>query len=352
MPAGTKRIVSLDLLRLLAAFGVVALHSSAIRLMPFLEDLWAAKWWMAHVMLAMKVCVPLFVLISGSLLLDPAKYRDDWGSYRKQLTRILVPLVVWVSFYSLLAVLKLYRQDALSLAALKVPVVRGVAYFHLWYLFMALGLYVFTPFFRMVVRESTPERLRYLVVLLLLFGLGYWGITGFIGRKYYCVANDLLIFPPYLIFYFVGYYIRRFWKMAFPVWLPILSFGVFWASGVVGETLLLLIRGKYVGFFYTPLSPSLVGMALSLFVLAVRLEAQLRNLRPSAKGALTFMARATLGCYCVHPFVMQHVIGRFDIDAAGLAFAVFVAVEAASVFVVSTAIALILLRIPILRKAV
>ena len=291
-----KHFISIDVLRLLAAFCVVALHCCTSPCHPLLSEPLTRGWWIAHLLSSTKICVPLFVMISGFFLLDAEHDAWNWASYRRRMARILIPLVTWVLLYSVLSIVNLHRHGPLSLALVKGPVIRGTAYFHLWYLFMIAGIYAFSPFFLSIVRQSTPTQSRVLLLLLFFFAQAYWLITAFVGRKYYCVINDMLIFPPYLFYFFAGSVVRRLqWSRLLAVGL-VLCFVFSWGAGVLGESALFMLRGKSVGLFHSYFSPTVMGMTLSLFALIVIQETKFRHAQRWVKQRLDVIVFTIWSC--------------------------------------------------------
>src|SRR5262245_62050636 len=98
-PSAPVRDIRLDALRVVAAFGVVWLHVSAaaVRVMP---DVRSATWWMGNVAdAAVRWSIPVFVMISGALMLAYPSEKDPLGFYKRRGARLLAPLVFWTIFY-------------------------------------------------------------------------------------------------------------------------------------------------------------------------------------------------------------------------------------------------------------
>jgi len=347
----SKHFVSIDLLRLLAAFGVVALHCCTTPWQEFLSEPLTLNWWMVHALSSTKICVPLFVMISGFFLLDTECSAWEWSSYRKRLAKVFTPLVAWVCLYSLLSLVDLHVRGQLSFVTVRDSVIYGSSYFHLWYLFMIIGVYAFSPFFSAIVQQITPPQRPILLFFLFCFAQIYWLMTAFIGRKYYCVMNDMLVFPPYLFYFFAGIFIRRCWIPRMPMWVLILVFIFSWGTGVVGESILFVLRGKPIGLFYSHFSPTVIGMTLSLFSLILIQESALKSAREWIRQSLFVLGKTTLGCYCVHYIVLQNVY-LLHIDAWIQDPIILALANTVCVFAISVAIVLVLCKIPLVRKVV
>lgn len=150
-------------LRVLAACAVVANHACAKDFIqhPVTGSAWQS---MAAFEALTRGCVPAFVMISGALLLDPARELPLGKLFRKYFLRILIALVFWSLAYAVLYT-GLYLRAPLA----EVLEAARVGYSHLWYLYMLLGLYLVTPLLRPLARER--ETLRYFVLLAAVFSI-------------------------------------------------------------------------------------------------------------------------------------------------------------------------------------
>ena len=130
-----RRDTSLDIIRILACFMVVLMHSpipSANASGPFLS---ALSYFTAP-------CIGLFFMVSGALLLP---VRTDYITFiRKRFSKILVPTLLWSLIY---IGLRLYGSESeidviQSLASLPFsPQGEGV----LWFMYTLSGLYLLAP---------------------------------------------------------------------------------------------------------------------------------------------------------------------------------------------------------------
>lgn len=91
-------MIWLDNARIVAIFAVVLLHVAASVLTQSevgSENCWIGNLYDSFV----RWCVPLFLMISGALLLDPKKDENLKSFYLKRASRIFVPTVFWSFFF-------------------------------------------------------------------------------------------------------------------------------------------------------------------------------------------------------------------------------------------------------------
>ena len=94
--------IPVDLIRVIAIVGVILLHANN-DLTSQLASFHILRWWMVDIYQCVgRMGVPLFLMLSGALLLTPSK-KDETLSYffKKRLTRIGLPFIFWSTIYLL-----------------------------------------------------------------------------------------------------------------------------------------------------------------------------------------------------------------------------------------------------------
>jgi len=156
----------IDALRVLASYMVVLVHSSSYAI--FEVPIFTLNWYGLMFWDALnRTCVPLFIMISGILFLNPEKEISVSKMYKKYISRIVKTLIFWNIFY---ATIVKYQVNAFQTKyEWDVNVIQNffsdVAYgkFHMWYLYMCIGLYMVTPLVRPIIKDENA--LNYFVVL-------------------------------------------------------------------------------------------------------------------------------------------------------------------------------------------
>ena len=131
-----------DYLRLMAAIGVVYMHTAASPLRGGIDPGWHGM----NILTSLAfTAVPLFFMMSGYLLLTSEKTADISYLLKKRLPHLLVPLAGWTVVAVLWrAVLdsnfSLHSVLGGLLSALHTP-----AWVHFWYMYTLIALYVISP---------------------------------------------------------------------------------------------------------------------------------------------------------------------------------------------------------------
>jgi hypothetical protein len=148
--------IHVDLIRTVAIIGVIVLHATqdATSFDPQAPyEIW--RWWTVDVYQSLsRVGVPLFVMLSGALLLQPSKIEPLHVFLKKRWARIGLPFLFWGAAY--------FAWDYFSkhITFTSSFIIQGVLsgpYFHFWYLYMLIGLYIFTPVLRVVVAHVSTS---------------------------------------------------------------------------------------------------------------------------------------------------------------------------------------------------
>lgn len=148
-------------------------------------------------------CVPVFVLISGYLFLNPDRKLTFGQMITKYCRRIFIALFLFGVPYAWLeqiAVEKSFRPEMLWRGFLMV--LRGESWSHLWYLYLILLLYLLTPAMKRLLK-----RLPLPAVYVLLFAL-FLGSSILPFVKKYFGLEGMKVLPDggiYFFYYICGY---------------------------------------------------------------------------------------------------------------------------------------------------
>ncbi|PTW93487.1 hypothetical protein DBL07_20285 [Achromobacter mucicolens] len=149
---GRQRAAWADLCRVVAIYGVILIHACGPAFYAFGKSP-LPDWLSANALdSAARVAVPLFVMISGAMLLRPGMPVVSAGSILRRVLKVFIPLVFWSAAY-------LYSNGALgSYGAGLLSMFSEPAVYHLWFVYMIVGLYILLPFLQAIyeVLRSRP----------------------------------------------------------------------------------------------------------------------------------------------------------------------------------------------------
>lgn len=292
-------------------FAVVVLHTASPLLFRVKEasinDWLAADAYNALV----RFCVPVFVMITGALLLQREYELGDF--LKRRLGRLIPPFIFWSLVY---IGYKLYDGE-LELSDNIWPNIKLVlqqlqtgSYYHLWYVYLLIGLYLFIPIISKFVRNATEKELLYF--------LGIWLLTMILGKPYLNVFDpgiDLHNFTGYTGYLVLGYYLAykpfKFKNMASIAALVFILCIVLIASG----TYLLLLKTRSLStFFYEPISPFILILSASAFLMARFIKIKLN---PVVNNIISNIGKYTLGLYLSHALILNLL------ELSGITYSIF-----------------------------
>jgi surface polysaccharide O-acyltransferase-like enzyme len=192
-----------DAARALAISLVVILHITAT-LVDKGYSTGRLNWWVANLVDSVaRIGVPLFVLVSGTLLLDPRRDESLTVFFRKRFIKVLIPLLGWSIIY--IAWRIFYEGETFTLQSAFWAILENTVAYHFWFLYMILGLYLVTPILRVFTRIAVEKDYKYFLVIWMIAVclpplLGqFFGIT---------LADFWVIVIGFSGYYMAGYFFR------------------------------------------------------------------------------------------------------------------------------------------------
>ena len=196
------RDLRLDIMKLGAAFAVVWLHVSA-PIVAGRMDAGDVSWWMGNIAdAASRWAVPIFVMISGALYLSKPIDGSLREYYRRKSARVLFPIIVWSGVF---LTVQFYSHGIGITDAVRM-LITGTPYYHMWYLFMILGIYLIAPFIHMMVTAGPQHKLGTFLVLGFILAAVESALSNILGAG---PRMFLAIFPKYITYYVAGYYLMH-----------------------------------------------------------------------------------------------------------------------------------------------
>jgi surface polysaccharide O-acyltransferase-like enzyme len=178
--------VPADLIRTLAIIGVILLHASNDLTVQQMNTLEIFRWTTVDVYQSIgRLGVPLFVMLTGALLLQPSKNESLSAFFKKRWARIGLPWIFWGAAY--FAWDFLVDHQAFTSSVIIQGILKG-PYYQFWYLYMLLGLYLLTPILRIFIAHADQTIIKYFVILWF-FGVAIIPVFGLVST--YQLSSDV-----------------------------------------------------------------------------------------------------------------------------------------------------------------
>ena len=359
--AEKENIGWVDAMRVLACFLVVFSHSCDAFIAQFNNDYGTFLQGCALGSLV-RPCVPLFVMMTGVLLLPLKGTMCEF--YSKRLKRIAIPLVFWslvlpIVYYLYLNFFVSSNSPFIDMSSFTWQMtLRKMFTFifnfnydttPLWYLYMLIGLYFIIPIFGTWLKCAARKEIK---LFLYLWGaslflpyvkiiapfLGYLGVFGNMGILGECDWNAYGTF--YYVSGFVGYLVLAYYLVKYPLqwgWRKMAAVCI--PMFVVGYV---VTFGGYVvmqEFFpgnYAYLEIVWLFSGINVFMMTFPVFVVVQKINAASSPRLSAVASMTFGIYLCHFVIIQMGYDFYEaIMPAGVPAVVKILCNAVTVFVVS-----------------
>ena len=319
-------IVWLDVLRLIAILLVIAVHcTDPFNASPESRADPEFNFWGSVYGSALRACVPLFVMMTGFLLL-PVKQTMP-AFYRKRIPRVFFPFLIWSVLFDLAPwfiqavggsaelVTRFFPWepnpsaslgDALQTIAM-IPLTFTVYATPMWYIYALIGLYLYLPIFSAwVERASRREKRFFLLLWFVSLFIPY--LTEFVSRYHFgtCSWNafgTFYYFAGFNGYLLLGHYLGKGndWSVGKTLSVTVPLFLVGYFVTLVGFRHMTSdpnVSEEGMELFFTYCSPNVALMAIAVFLLVQKVNVTSLSIRQ----ALANLTRCGFGLYCVHYF--------------------------------------------------
>lgn len=341
-----ERLVYLDILRAMACLAVVLVHVSSIFCQ---QDPYSENFWVGHVLdSAGQFAVPVFIMISGALMLDEG-YRFTREKWLGHIKKLAVFFFSWSALYCLYfrIVKKLAAGEPLDPAKILSTFLEG--YYHLWFIPVMIGLYLILPLLRLWVKEENRKQVRYFLILAFVFGSLIPQLVDILTMIHpnfavlgSAVSNMKVQYPVgYAAYFVLGWYLHtarirpgKWWCLAGIGGLLVTVFGTWY----------LTVRAGSFQSLYSNFKVNIWLYSAFLFVAVKALSAG----KTEVPKPVSLICRNSLGIYAIHAAAFSISSDLLRIPRALLA----IPVEFTISLTVSLALSMILKKIPALKRIV
>jgi len=305
-----------DYLRVFASFAVVLLHivASSMWSVPIGSFGWNAFNLMNS---GVRWCVPVFVMISGALFLDPNRKQSIKKLYTHNIIRLLSALVFWCVVHAI----ETYCRSGEIKKSIQILITGQT---HMWYLFMAMGLYIITPLVRKITESATLTKYFLLVGIVFTFliprTLNFISLLR-IPDEYGILSNlssanskvNFNFTKGYVFYYVLGYYLSQ--NEIKPTVRKII-YCVGCLSVLVIANLTLwrsTVNGKIDETFYGNMTVLVLLSSVAVFTFGKYVLGAIKSKR--INNLISLLARHSFGCYLVHLLVRNVFRYEFNMMA-------------------------------------
>ncbi|ENM5827598.1 acyltransferase family protein [Vibrio metoecus] len=289
-----QRVFFFDLLRAIAAVAVIAIHVLA----PYRDRLGEIPFaqWLTAVTVngASRWAVPVFIMISGALMLSDRRPFELRYYLERRLGKVLIPFLVWSLFYAFLSGWSPTGFDGAMIWQTLLSSPQHETYYHLGFFYYFIPLYFVIPFLQWGAQRWDSVALYAFVAVWLLTTMLY------LLRLDGSWSHDSWLFSGYLP---LGYllYQKCSLKRGSVLVITLMGLVSLYITVQAVVTLSLVEHAYRVGRWFSYKTINVVLMASMVFILA---RAFASKLPLSWQQGVSFVSRYSLGIYLLHPIFL------------------------------------------------
>lgn len=336
---GQSRELLYDFIRIVASLAVIVIHTSASYCLTADKSFY---WFFAVASNALsRFAVPMFFMISGMFLLKKQEPLDVF--FEKRFSAVLIPFLSWCVLYAVFRHV-VYGEDLILLLLKSLP---SNMFFHLWFVYAILGLYLICPVLRSVYAEKKLNRQEIIYFFTIVFILqAYYQVY------FYPEHNRIMVLCMPLVYFLAGHYIGSISKQP--------GYKKYFLLLIAFLALLYMILGVIcsedpITYYYALISfqtlPSYV-FATSLFLFLYFTRESINSWLKKYERLIVKLSSLTFGVYLSHVLVIEILKICWLKNNLGLfhgATVTFVALTALTM-ILSFTLCYLLSLIPIVKK--
>jgi len=346
-----KRLVHYDLVRVIAIFAVIVVHTSGT-LYRVTTPVAAFNWQVSNIYSTSgKFSICIFMMVSGMLFLNPKKSITISSLFRKNILRIVSAFIFWSLAYALFGLWVKVQMNGYSsgyMHSFFIDVVTGN--YHMWFCYMIIGIYIIVPFLRLI--SSDENLMKYFLILSIIFV----SIIPVVQQLPDIVSVPLSIAVTQLRvtlvmgwvgIFVLGYYLSycNITKKS-EIIIYILGILSLILTIVLNSVLSLRYKQSYEGLYeLTNINILLTAVAVFVFF---RLHVSKVDFSERSKRFILLLSECSFGVYFIHVFIII-IFQQFALAQKLYNAVIAVPVLSAGVFILSTIIIYLFRKIPVAR---
>lgn len=332
-----KRILWIDILRIVGALSVVIMHVIGNTLNTFnLQGTPAIIYNVIAKLLYFSI--PLFIMISGMMFLKKEK-EISISKMWKNTIKILLAIIIFGGIYSTIELIFIHKTFKMSFIPNIInKVITNNTWAHMWYLYLIFGLYLITPFLKKITDNITKGQYIYLLALLYIFNFLIPEISSVLNIN---IGFYIPISSAYIFLFIYGNYINTYEITKKYKYLSYLL-------GILSFVLLIIITlNNSYSYLITYTSTLTLLITNSVIILFKNLKIKINN---SFSQVISSIGICSFGIYIIHQFYINIIFKLFKLNIIINSPFTFLIIYTLIIFIMSYISTLLLKKIKIIDK--
>ena len=315
----------------------------------------AVYWWNSTVYKSLTLsCVPLFVMLSGALLLQSSKSNEPIKIFlRKRANRIGLAFAFWSAVYLV------WGFSVTQIPVTLFNVIQGIIiglftgpWYHFWFIYIIVGLYLVTPILRAVIAFGKQSILRYLIVL--------WAVSVAVVPFLqlvtgYSLTTSVFIFGGWIGYFVLGTYLQKI-RVRSSILYGLFFLGLIWTISSTWFMHYLFYSLQQDYFFFDYLTANVIVTSVALFMILSKFNADWPGSNhPRASRVVHAISCNTLPIFLFHVIILESLQkGYFGFKLSLTVMNPVIGVPLITIvtFFITFGLVLLMKKVPILKKLI
>lgn len=337
------RNTAVDFIKAIAILGVIMIHVSSGSLTQ--NTVGTFEWTSGLFWGALfRASVPLFLMASGAIMLEPSKTFSLKKLYLHNIARIVVAMLVWGFAYK---IYHLLEDSQLSLDMLWYSAKRLLLFdqeFHFYYIHMILIVYVFLPVTRFFVEKADKKLIQYTLIVWVMLAIIFPTLRNFSPFNLFSGMTGQWIIN--MTYSSIGYGVLGYYMKKYPLTLRtallclisgffIIFGGTFYMSQKLGVLNEIFLQGTSVG--------------VCVFAIGIFAVSKFVKVKGSLQKMAVYISKASFCVYLSHMFIL-YIFQKFILAELAISSVILIPICSIIILLVCLIIYAIISKIPVLSK--
>ncbi len=261
-----------------------------------------------------------------------------------RIKKIIIPLIFWSVIYYL------YKNHFINIFFYKnirsemITFVQNASYYHLYFLYYLIGLYVISPILRIFLQNASKVEILYYIAIWFVGTVIYPTVQRFFGINF---GIPLSTVNGIVGYYILGYYFHNF-ELSKNMKICVILFGLIGlVSTIIGTYILTLYSNVPNEYFYEYLNISVILSAVMVFISGKNI-----NYSGSMNKFYSSISSYSFGIYLIHPIIMEQLSSKFGINYSFIHPIIGIPVSVICIFCLSYICVFFMKKVPIVKNVV
>lgn len=321
-----NKSLNIDFLRLVAIFCVVLAHVSCKLLFryPNISDQQVFISFVYNT--GCRIAIPVFLMLTGMLLLNKDENINVF--LKKRLFKIIPVFIMWNVIYAWYVS---SINESITFIELMFKSISEPIFYHLWYIYVLIPIYILTPFFRVINININKKYIKYF--LLITFGLIF--LNNILFKFFNFEIGIKLDIGVELLYFILGGYLINIYKCFKNQYINFILFIVMTLTMIYGNYYLTCQTHTLDTYFsgFSNILNFLQSIYFIVFIL--NLNRVFKIIPIKVKYIIKILSMNTLGIYFVHALVIEIIFKFFSHILEILPYSYSIFIVSVIIFIIS-----------------